>query len=144
MSPIFLFSFFCHATQHAGILVPRPGIESAPPAVEALSLNHWTTREVPIFLSDSPSLLDSWCSQSSTELTGPVSVSWGCHNQVPQTGRLKQQTSVEYFLIDLEAGHLQACRWPSYLCIFTRSPLCACLCPHVHSYWIKAHPNDVI
>ncbi|XP_057389546.1 zinc finger protein 320-like isoform X2 [Balaenoptera acutorostrata] len=30
-----------------GILVPRPGIEAAPPAVEAWSLNHWTTREVP-------------------------------------------------------------------------------------------------
>ena len=29
-----------------GILVPQPGIESMPPAVEAQSLNHWTTREV--------------------------------------------------------------------------------------------------
>ena len=29
-----------------GILVPRPGIETAPPALEAWSLNHWTTREV--------------------------------------------------------------------------------------------------
>ena len=31
-----------------GILVPQPGIEPAPPAVEAQSLNHWTAREVPI------------------------------------------------------------------------------------------------
>ena len=30
-----------------GILVPRPGIEPGPPAVEAWSLNHWTAREVP-------------------------------------------------------------------------------------------------
>ena len=30
-----------------GVLVPRPGIEPAPPAVEAQSLNHWTAREVP-------------------------------------------------------------------------------------------------
>ena len=30
-----------------GILVPWPGIEPVPPAVEAWSLNHWTTREVP-------------------------------------------------------------------------------------------------
>ena len=37
----FLFVCFC------GTLVPRPGIESVPPAVEAWSLNHWTTREVP-------------------------------------------------------------------------------------------------
>ena len=28
-------------------LVPRPGIEPTPRAVEAWSLNHWTTREVP-------------------------------------------------------------------------------------------------
>ena len=30
-----------------GILVPQPGTKPAPPAVEAQSLNHWTTREVP-------------------------------------------------------------------------------------------------
>ena len=30
-----------------GILVPQPGIEPVPPAVEAQSLNHQTTREVP-------------------------------------------------------------------------------------------------
>ena len=29
-----------------GILVPQPGIEPGPLAVEALSLNHWTAREV--------------------------------------------------------------------------------------------------
>ena len=29
------------------ILVPRPGLELVPPAVETWSLNHWTTREVP-------------------------------------------------------------------------------------------------
>ena len=29
------------------ILVPRPGTEPVPPAVEAQTLNHWTTREVP-------------------------------------------------------------------------------------------------
>ena len=29
------------------ILVPRPGIEPTPPAVEAQNLHHWTTREVP-------------------------------------------------------------------------------------------------
>ena len=30
-----------------GILVPQPGIELPPPAVEAWSPNHWTAREVP-------------------------------------------------------------------------------------------------
>ena len=36
-------------------LSSRPGIEPAPPALEAWSLNHWTTREVPqiIFLNPS-------------------------------------------------------------------------------------------
>ena len=34
-----------------GISVPRPGIEPVPPAVEAQSLNHWTTREAPLFIS---------------------------------------------------------------------------------------------
>ena len=31
----------------SGILVPRPGIEPAPSAVEAQTLNQWTAREVP-------------------------------------------------------------------------------------------------
>ena len=35
---------------HAEILVPRPGIEPVPPAMEAQSLNHWTTREYPTFI----------------------------------------------------------------------------------------------
>ena len=39
------FFFFCHPA--CGILVPQPEIEPVPPAVEAWSLNHWTTREVP-------------------------------------------------------------------------------------------------
>ena len=32
-----------------GILVPRPGIEPGPPAVEAWSPNHWTAGEFPMF-----------------------------------------------------------------------------------------------
>ena len=31
-------------------LVPWPGMEPGPPALGARSLNHWTTREVPIFI----------------------------------------------------------------------------------------------
>ena len=30
-----------------GILVPPPGIDPVPPAMEAWSSNHWTTRESP-------------------------------------------------------------------------------------------------
>ena len=32
-----------------GILVHRTAVEPAPPALEAQNLNHWTTREVPLF-----------------------------------------------------------------------------------------------
>ena len=31
-----------------GMLVPWPEIEPVSPAMEALSLNHWTTKEVPL------------------------------------------------------------------------------------------------
>ena len=43
---LFVFNFLAY---HAacGILVPQPGIEPRPPAVEARSLNHWTTGEIP-------------------------------------------------------------------------------------------------
>ena len=49
----FYISFFppffwpCCAT--CGILVPRPGFEPVPPAVEVQSPNHWTAREFPSF-----------------------------------------------------------------------------------------------
>ena len=50
MVPLTSFLFFqlCHA-QHVGsqILVPLPGIEPEPPALEAWNPNHWTTLEVP-------------------------------------------------------------------------------------------------
>ena len=37
--------FWWHHVSH-GISVPQLGMEPIPPAVEVLSLNHWTTREV--------------------------------------------------------------------------------------------------
>ena len=41
----FFLSFFSFlAVWHAEL--PQPGIELVPPALEAGSLNHWTTREV--------------------------------------------------------------------------------------------------
>ena len=40
------FFWPCHAAY--GILVPQPGIEPVPPAVEVRSPNHWTAREFPI------------------------------------------------------------------------------------------------
>ena len=37
----------CHHHEARRILVPRPGVEPMPYAMEAWSLNHWTAREVP-------------------------------------------------------------------------------------------------
>ena len=42
-----VFFFFLPCFEACGILVPWPGIEFMPPAVEARSPNHWTTREFP-------------------------------------------------------------------------------------------------
>ena len=39
--------FFFGCTIGYRILVPWPGIEPMPPALEAENLNHWTTREAP-------------------------------------------------------------------------------------------------
>ena len=51
---IFILFYYYHfgGPHHAAcrILVPRPGIEPMPPAVEAGSLSHWTAREVPQML----------------------------------------------------------------------------------------------
>ena len=38
---------FSFGSMACGILVPQPGIKPVPLAMEAQSLNHWTTREVP-------------------------------------------------------------------------------------------------
>ena len=54
-SVLLTFFFFLNvlAILHAacGILAPRPGIESKPPAVEVQSLKPYTTREVPVLLT---------------------------------------------------------------------------------------------
>ena len=42
----FIYLFF-FGIPPCGILVPQPGIEPMPPAMEVGSLNHWTTREDP-------------------------------------------------------------------------------------------------
>ena len=46
ISQLFFFSLSGHTAY--GILVPQPEIEPAIPALEAQSLNHWTTRDVPL------------------------------------------------------------------------------------------------
>ena len=41
------FTFFQFGRAACGILVPQPGIQLVPPALEAWNLNPWTAREVP-------------------------------------------------------------------------------------------------
>ena len=48
---LLLSGFFWPRSTACGILVPRPGMEPMPPAVEAQSPNHWTTREFPLFIT---------------------------------------------------------------------------------------------
>ena len=57
-----LFFFFWLYCTACGILVPRPGMEPVPPAVEARSPNHWTAREFPLLAFNLPlrSLLPFW------------------------------------------------------------------------------------
>ena len=44
----FRFCYFFGPATQLGISVPRPGIETAPPALEVRSLNCWTAREAPL------------------------------------------------------------------------------------------------
>ena len=56
---VFFLGGGCCILQCVGILVPQPGIEPTPPAMEARNPNHWTAREVPkstCFQRD-----HSWC-----------------------------------------------------------------------------------
>ena len=47
---VYLFIYFCPRCVACGILVSPPGIKPVPPALEVGNLNHWTTREVPIYV----------------------------------------------------------------------------------------------
>ena len=46
LDPIFFFLMFWPCRMACGMLVPQPGIELLPSAVEAQSLNQWSTKEV--------------------------------------------------------------------------------------------------
>ena len=49
---IYFWLHWVFAAARVWDLVPRPGIEPRPPALGAWSLNHWTTREVPVLFKD--------------------------------------------------------------------------------------------
>ena len=47
---ICIYVFFLATPCGKCILVVHSGIEPTPPALEGKSLNHWTTREVPLYM----------------------------------------------------------------------------------------------
>ena len=57
---LLVYLFIGRATWHTGILVPQPGIERLPPAVEARSPNHWTAREFPRYLLVWKKIKQTW------------------------------------------------------------------------------------
>ena len=44
----FIYHFLLAESHRIEVLVPQPGLKPMPPAVEVQSLNHWTTRAVPV------------------------------------------------------------------------------------------------
>ena len=42
------FFFLCPHNLAWGILLPQPVIEPTPPTAEAWTVNHWTSREIPV------------------------------------------------------------------------------------------------
>ena len=48
LSVVFFFFFFGPHPMACRILVPQPGIETMPPAVEASSPTYWITRDIPV------------------------------------------------------------------------------------------------
>ena len=49
LAPIFIYYLLPHPTA-CEILVPRPGIEPAPPVLAVQNLHHWITMEMPVLL----------------------------------------------------------------------------------------------
>ena len=58
--------------QGCGILVPQPGIESTPLALEAQSLNHWPAREVPHFVGGIVERIKHWVIRKAIDYFGHI------------------------------------------------------------------------
>ena len=79
------FFFFWPCCIACGILVSQPRIESESPAMETLSLNHWTTRDVPWPLF--PRALpwhETYCSEANPRHVGGTWVQAQIHEAVYQ------------------------------------------------------------
>ena len=65
-----LFFWLCHAA--CRILVPRPGIETVTPAMEAWSCSHQTAKEIPACASRSHNGKSGFCTMGSREMTWEI------------------------------------------------------------------------
>ena len=73
------------------ILVPRPGIEPVPHAVEARSPNHWTAREVPIYTFFVRLLslgVVTFCTKRSAQQHNKISTRCWANTSLPSRGSL--------------------------------------------------------
>ena len=87
------------------VFLSQPGVEPAPPEAEALSLNQWTAREVPLSLLNQASLEGNRrLTHSNMSCCGKVSLSipmWECSDFI----------SICYFLNYLELQRLNLRVW---------------------------------
>ena len=73
VASFFFFFFSCSMWD----LVHWPSVEPGPPALEAQSLSHWTTREVPSFISyESSYTFKNYYTLSIPWLSTQLSISW--------------------------------------------------------------------
>lgn len=77
-----------------GILVPQLGIEHVPPAMEAQSLNHWTSREVPVLCSFLLLLCVTVPGQTRKVFTSPMEVYAQCCPTSPPISKVSPPASV--------------------------------------------------
>ena len=96
ISQSFFFFWPCHET--CKILVLYPGMEPMIPAVEAQSLNHWTTREIPTEEFESSKMTDC------LTLQGRMNFQLWLHGTARSNGRRPTIWSQTFSLTSHELG----------------------------------------
>ena len=82
LGAIFIFINFWPCCAACTILVPWPGMEPAPPALEVWSLNHWTTRGSPREATVNMVKASVWWCQWSSKFDNPQRKIIGLGNKI--------------------------------------------------------------
>ena len=106
---VFLPHSFLFLAVPCGILVPQPGIEPIPPAVNMWSLNHRTTREVP-----PASLLKFFFIEKNNLFSNSNQLSLNIHSFSREWGLLKSEERTFQSVLILSAESL---RWDRIWCV---------------------------